>query len=383
MTIRKFDRLGYIYKLMIIIALAITAVVLCRDIVVPLAFAAFLSVVMLPVVKRIEKKTGLTLAVTITLVGTIVVLGLLGWVLVHQIVELANDLPNLESRFNSFVIQISATVSEQFNIDKTEQNKMIQDFAKSVSVYVGAFLLSTTNTLSTLIQIPIYLFLLLIYREKFKQFFLALLPNNDDEMVWKKDIENVIQGYISGLLLVTLIIAALNTIGLLALGIDHAIFFGVLSGVLTIIPYVGIFIGALFPTLMALITKDSYWYAIGVVIVFTVVQFLEGNFITPRITGSKVSINALAAIIALLIGGKILGIAGMILAVPAIGVVKILLSYSSHLKPFVILLGDDDAALKKQDPTEHTPPVENLKEEVKEKEVKEKVMDEIKKPPGE
>lgn len=382
MAERKFDRLGYVYKLSIVIALTITAVVLCRDIVVPLAFAAFLSVVMLPIVKRIEKKTGLTLAVTITLVATIVILGLLSWVLVHQIVGLANDLPNLESRFNSFVQQVNTTISDQFNINKSEQNKMIQDFAKNVSVYVGAFLLSTTNTLSTLIQIPIYLFLLLMYREKFKQFFLAMLPNNDDEMVWKKDIENVIQGYISGLLLVTLIIAALNTIGLFALGIDHAIFFGVLSGVLTIIPYVGIFIGALFPTLMALITKDSYWYAIGVVIVFTVVQFLEGNFITPKITGSKVSINALAAIIALLIGGKILGIAGMILAVPAIGVVKIMLSYSTHLKPFVILLGDDDTQVHKQDPTEHTPPVTHSKE-VKEKEVKENVMEKIKKTSGE
>ena len=148
------------------------------------------------------------------------------------------------------------------------------------------------------------------------------------------------QGYISGLTLVTLIIATLNCIGLLALGIDHAIFFGILSGVLTIIPYVGIIIGALFPIIMALITKDSIWYSIGVVIVFTVVQFLEGNFITPRITGSKVSINALAAIIALVIGGKILGIAGMILAVPAIGVLKIMLSHSSRLKPFVILLED-------------------------------------------
>ena len=79
--------------------------------------------------------------------------------------------------------------------------------------------------------------------------------------------ERVIQGYISGLTLVTLIIAALNCIGLLALGIDHAIFFGILSGVLTIIPYVGIIIGALFPLIMALITKDSLWYAVGVVIV--------------------------------------------------------------------------------------------------------------------
>jgi predicted PurR-regulated permease PerM len=77
------------------------------------------------------------------------------------------------------------------------------------------------------------------------------------------------------------------------------------------------------------------------------VQFFEGNFITPRITGSKVSINALAAIIALLIGGKLLGIAGMILAVPGIGLMKILLAHTHRLKSFVILLEDDSSGSKK------------------------------------
>ena len=154
----------------------------------------------------------------------------------------------------------------------------------------------------------------------------------------------------------------MNCIGLLALGIDHAIFFGILSGVLTIIPYVGIIIGALFPLIMALITKDSIWYAVGVVIVFAVVQFLEGNFITPRITGSKVSINALAAIIALVIGGKILGIAGMILAVPAIGVLKIILPHT-ELKSFVILL-EDKVVVKEKEPD---PLPEKLETPVEEK----------------
>ena len=178
------------------------------------------------------------------------------------------------------------------------------------------------------------------------------------------------QAYITGLMLVTLIVAILNTIGLLFLGIEHALFFGILSGILTIIPYIGIFLGALLPTLMALITKDSAWYAVGVIAVFFVVQFLEGNFITPRITGSKVSINALAAIIALLLGGKILGIAGMILAVPAIGVLKIMLAYSRRLKPFVILLGDVDREDVARDPTEHTPPVKAVKAEARDKKEK-------------
>lgn len=337
---KPFDRLDYTYKLAVVIALFIAVVILARDIVVPMAFAAFLAVVMLPLVKKLEKrKIAAGLSITLVLLGTVIVLGLVIWLVIDQVVGLINDLPNLQNKFETYVNQVSRTLRRDFGISTIEQNKLLADSIRNIGVYLGDILISTTNTISILIQIPIYIFLFLIYRDKFRDFFLSLIPG-DKEFVWKKDVERVIQGYISGLTLVTLIIAVLNCIGLLALGIDHAIFFGILSGVLTIIPYVGIIIGALFPLIMALITKDSVWYAIGVVIVFAVVQFLEGNFITPRITGSKVSINALAAILALLIGGKILGIAGMILAVPAIGVLKILLSHSEHLKPFVILLED-------------------------------------------
>ena len=339
---QPFDRLDYTYKLLVVVALTITAAILARDIVVPMAFAGFLSVVMLPLINKMEeRKIPPAISISLVLLGTVISAGLIIWLIVDQVVGLLNDLPNLQAKFENFMNQVSRTLRRDFGISSTEQNKMLGEFMRSVSVYLGDIILSTTTAISTLVQIPIYIFLFLIYRDKFRDFFLSLVPG-DEEFGWKKDIERVVQGYISGLTLVTLIIAALNCIGLLALGIDHAIFFGILSGVLTIIPYVGIIIGALFPIVMALITKDSVWYTIGVVIVFTVVQFLEGNFITPRITGSKVSINALAAIIALVIGGKILGIAGMILAVPAIGVLKILLAHSQRLKPFVILLEDSN-----------------------------------------
>lgn len=363
---RPFDRLDYIYKLFVVVALSIAAVILASDLVVPLAFALFLSIVMLPVVKKLEKRRiAPALAIIIVLAATVVILGLLIWLVVTQVVSLVNDLPNLQAKFEAFIIELSGRLQDDFNISTTEQISMVRDSMRTVSTYLGAVLISTTNTLSVLIQIPIYIFLILIYRDKFKDFFLMLLPG-DNEFSWKKDMERVVQGYIVGLTWVTLIITTLNCIGLLALGIDHAIFFGILSGVLTIIPYIGIIIGALFPVLMALITKDSIWYTIGVIIVFAVVQFLEGNFITPRITGSKVSINALAAIVALVIGGKILGIAGMILAVPAIGVLKILLSHSEHLRPFVILLEDkDNVKARPREPDEpYTLPPENVEEKI-------------------
>lgn len=342
MTPNPVDRLDYVYKLLVVIALTITAVILAKDLVVPMAFAGFLAVVMLPVVKRMEsRKMGTALSISIVLAATMVVMGLMIWLIVNQVVGLLNDLPNLQAKFENSMNEGSRFLKSEFGISTTDQNKLFGEFVRNVSSYLGDVLLTTTSTIATLVQIPIYIFLFLIYRLKFKEFFLSLVPSYE-EMGWRRDIERVVQGYISGLTLVTLIIASMNCIGLLALGIDHAIFFGILSGVLTIIPYIGIIIGALFPILMALITKDSIWYAVGVIIVFMTVQFLEGNFITPRITGSKVSINALAAIVALVIGGKILGIAGMILAVPGIGVLKILLSHSQHLSPFVILLEDSN-----------------------------------------
>lgn len=337
-----FDRLDYTYKLFVVIALTVTFAVLAADIVIPIICAGLLATVMLPLVRRMEqRKIPTAVAITLVLLLTIVILGLLIWLVVDQIMNLVADLPDLQVRFENYVDQLSQFARQSFGMSRTEQNKVIGDAMKSVSTYLGDLLITTSNTLATLIQIPIYIFLFLIYRDKFRNFFIQLLPGST-ELSWKYDIERVIKGYVSGLVLVTLIIGALNTIGLLIIGIEHAIFFGMLSGLLTIIPYVGIIIGAAFPVLLALITKDSAWYAIGVIIVFTVVQFLEGNFITPRITGSKVSINALAAIIALLIGGKILGIAGMILAVPGIGVLKVILSHSPHLRPFVILLEDKE-----------------------------------------
>jgi putative heme transporter len=338
---QPFDRLGYIYKLFVVIGLLITAMILASDLVIPIAFAGLFSVVMLPLVRKLEQRRIPTaISITLVLAATIIVMGLFIWLIVGQVVSLVNDLPNLEAKFQAFIENTSQMLLHDFGISTAEQNKMLADLMRTFSAYAGALLVGTTNTLSTLVQIPIYIFLFLIYRDKFRDFFVSILRAKED-LAWKKEVERVVQGYLSGLMLVTLIVAALNSIGLMIVGIDHAIFFGVLSGILTIIPYVGIIIGALFPIMMALITKDSIWYVIGVVIVFSIVQFLEGNFITPRITGSKVSINALAAIVALVLGGKILGIAGMILAVPGIGLVKILLSRSWYLKPFVILLEDE------------------------------------------
>lgn len=342
MVIDKPRQLDQLYKLLVIIAISVTGIVLMRSIIIPLAFAALFALVLNPFAKRLEKRTGQVFAISIVLLTSLMLLGLTIWLIVHQLKDLVMSLPDLEEKFFSGVMTANQFIEQNFGISTDEQTVMITDGLKNLSVYMGEVLFSTSYLAYFFIQVPIYIFLFLLYRDKFREFFLAFNPAS--ELKWKKDIDGVVRGYISGLVIVVLIAGTLNSIGLLILGIEHAIFFGFFSGALTLIPYVGITIGATLPALLALITKDSIWYAVGVVAVHAAVQFLEGNFITPKVTGSKISVNALAAILALLIGNLLLGIAGMILAVPAVGILKILMANSTSLKPFVILLEDKPTA---------------------------------------
>jgi predicted PurR-regulated permease PerM len=158
--------------------------------------------------------------------------------------------------------------------------------------------------------------------------------------ILKEDVQGVIQRYIIGMLTVMLILAFLNTAGLWLVGLDHAMFFGGFAAFLALIPYLGIILGALPPVLFALLMYDSLLYAAGVIVVFGTIQFLEGNFITPNVMSSQVSINPLAAMLALFIGGQLWGIAGMILFIPLTGIMKVVFDRVDALNPYGYLLGN-------------------------------------------
>ncbi len=347
------ENLDFLYKLLFILALAIFTIIWAKDIFIPLALGGFIAFALLPANQFLERKrVPRILSIIITLLLFIGFIGFFAWLVTSQMRSLISDLPNLETRFDNFLDKLHNNVERTFGMDLKEQNSMMNDGLKNMGSYASGLLLSTTNVIATIVQIPIYLFLFLLYRDNFKEFLLSYFPvKSSDENSWLKQIKVVINGYVSGLSLVILIIAVLNTTGLLILGIDYAIFFGVFSAFLTILPFIGNFIGAALPVLMALITKDSGWYAVGVIGVYVFVQFLEGNIITPKIMGSKVSINAFAAIFALLIGNLILGIAGMIIAIPSMGILKVILTHSDRLKPINLLISEtnDDNKPKRKD----------------------------------
>ena len=321
-----------------------------KDFLVPVLFAIILSMLLLPICALLErKKVPRGLAIAITILVTISLLILIGYLMFLQISTLDEIWPQMIEKGEKWINQLQNFLTTRFNIGEDQQlvegKKYLTEMLQNSSSFISGTLSTTTGFLANFSLIPLYIFLMLLYRDFFLEFLYKAFAKVSDERVnfVVGKLKSVIQSYMSGLLLVILIIGVLNTTSLLILGIPNAIFFGFFAAVLVLVPYIGVAIGSLLPIMMALITKDSAWYAVGVAASFAVVQILEGNFITPFIVGSKVSINSLAAIIALILFGNLWGIAGLVLALPMTAMIKVVFDSVEKLKPFGFLLGDADS----------------------------------------
>ena len=230
-------------------------------------------------------------------------------------------------------------------IKAADQAAYLQQGVERLLSSSGSFIQATMNTTASLLAylslIPVYVILMILYKERFSSFLVAMHKPDERERVdlLIVNVEGVVQNYVAGLALVVGIMATLNVGGLLILGIPYAVFFGILAALLAVIPYVGVLIGAIPPVIIALLMTDSLFYPAAVIVLFVVVQTLEGNLITPKIVGDKVSVNPLAAMVALVIGGFLWGAVGMILSIPVTGVLKVVLENVRGGKPWAELIG--------------------------------------------
>jgi predicted PurR-regulated permease PerM len=292
------------------------------------------------------------------------VLSLLIWFLSSQIMSLSRDMPNITEQFERLVGRLQDFLYFNFDIEPQNRQDLIRNslgrLSETGTALMGSTIAITTDALTVLGLIPIYIFCMLYYRDHFRHFIFRFVHKDkrSSAMGTVDAIQRVIGSYLSGLMIVILIVAILNSVGLMIVGVSYPIFFGVFASILTIIPYIGILIGALLPALFVLAVTGSIVKPPIVIGIFTFVQFLEGNFITPYITGSKVSINPFAAILALIVGGHIWGAAGMVLAIPAIAVAKVLFDSYEPLEPFGFLLCDISA---------YTPPNQRRKHPILER----------------
>jgi predicted PurR-regulated permease PerM len=124
------------------------------------------------------------------------------------------------------------------------------------------------------------------------------------------------------------------------IGIDYAIIIGITGAILNVIPYLGGIAAVVLPMLIAFITKDSLVYPLMVFLVYIVIQFIDNHYIIPKIVASRVQLNALMSVIAVLIGSAFWGIPGMFLSIPLTAIIKVIFDHIESLKPWGFLLGN-------------------------------------------
>lgn len=319
------------------------------SVVLPLLFSILIAIMLYPLARFFERlRLGKAFSAILAVIVSIVVISGLGWFIVYESIVIGRDASAITGKVMSMLENCEAWLQTTFGIERNQVMTQLREQGDKAMENIGGVLSSTFGSIGSMLAatvlVPLFTFFLLYYRVFFREFFFKAFHSVPKQKVHDTldRIYDVVQSYLLGLITVMGIVAVLNTIGLLILGIDYAWFFGTLASLLMLLPYIGIAIGSILPALFALAVKDSAWYAVGVVAWFQVVQFLEGNIITPNIVGSKVSINPLMAIIAILLGGMVFGLAGLILALPMVATIKVIFDAIPSMEAYGFLIGEPD-----------------------------------------
>jgi len=334
---------------MILLGLCLLVIVLGygKFILMPLAFAALISMLLRPVVKRFESwRMGRVMSIIMALLIVLILLSGLVTLMTLQLIQFSDTLPDIVDKFKSTSYEGIHLIERMTGITQDQQTQYLKKGLQSLFETSGEFMSSlagaTKVTFVFFTLLPIFIFFMLYYKEMFHTFLEKIFVKShySDIDINIKKVQKVTQNYLVGLFTVIGIMAVLNAIGLLIIGLDYAIFFAVFASFLTIIPFVGSILGMLPAVLYAFLLGDSLWHPVLVIIVFSIVQIIESSFLTPKIVGSRVSLNPFVAIIVLLIGAEIWGIAGMILFIPMIGILRVGFSQVDELEPYGYLLGN-------------------------------------------
>jgi predicted PurR-regulated permease PerM len=344
----------------LLVILVFTAIILKfgKPFLVPVTIAALLAMLLLPVCVWLEKR-GINKAVS-TLLSILLLIGFVALIVVFvswQVSDLVKDTKKLEQQVSTKYQQAREYISETLGIPPEKQKQMLKeqqasstsklgDIVTGVLSGFGAFLTSTLLVL-------VYIFLFIYFRAHLKRFIVRVVPAREEENA--RDIINraqqVTQKYLTGLSLMIVGLWIMYGIGFTIVGVKNALFFAILCGMLEIVPFVGNLIGNGLTVIMVLSQGGGTNMVIGILITYGLVQFFQSYVLEPLVVGAEVNINPLFTILGLVAGEMIWGIPGMILAIPLMGVVKIICDHIEPLQLYGQLIGTDkkkDTGFKKK-----------------------------------
>lgn len=331
---------------LLFLILFIFGLVESRDFLVPLLLGILLSYLLFPIVKFLEDhKFPRIPANIIALITAIFVIVLAVNFFSNQFTVFAKDFPQIREQADKNLQNMREQISSSIGIsaerfrgweDSVTEN-LFKTFAEMESVFRA-----TTSTIVSIGLMPVFIFCFLYYRDKFHEFFIRMVPNENKIKAENilREINLVARKYMTGVFIVVIILSIVHSVTFIIIGLDYPIFFGVSAALFNFIPYFGTLIGAILPLLYAFLAMDSSHFALAVLLYFVVIQFIENNILTPNITGGYVNLNPFITILSLIFGSMVWGIAGMLLIVPIMAMVKIFCENIRFLQPIGFLLSD-------------------------------------------
>jgi predicted PurR-regulated permease PerM len=345
----------YLKFTIILFAIALTIYLLekLQVLLIPLCISILISIILMPVDHWLQKKKWprvLSAFLVVTLF-TAIIAGVIFFISA-RINDVTSDTQNLSENLDNLEEKMQLFLYRHFEWDPVEQQRVFnearQQLMESSSSVVTQILSSTAGLITNLLIIPLFIFFFLYYSTFIKNFLFKLIDKENHEkledIIFK--IKRRVKDYLYGMIIVMSIIAVLDSLVLWFIGIGYPLLWGVLAALLTLIPYIGVTIGSALPIIYALLTTDSLFYPLTVMVSFWVIQVIEGNFITPNVVGDKIEMNPFAIILIIFIGGFIWGPAGMILFIPFLTILKVIFDEVENLKPYGYLIGMPKYALR-------------------------------------
>jgi predicted PurR-regulated permease PerM len=335
-----------------------------QNIISPLLIAMLFAILLRPVAAFLNQKfrfPNMAAALVTVLLFCLLIAGIF-YFISSQIAAMADDWDSIKSNLQLHSQHLQDYLSDTFNLSPKEQEKFIKDAQGKGKQLLGATLLSFTDALFSMLVIPIFMFLTLLYRTHFANFICRLFDAKHHEKLHDiiDTIKVSVQSYIMGLLFELLIVSTLTTLGLWIIGVKYAILLGVITGLLNLIPYVGIFVAGLLSIITSLTGSSDLSIIIGIIVVNLIVQFIDNNLLVPLVVSSKVEINSLATIVGIIVAGTLAGVAGMFLAIPMMAICKVIFDRVDSLQAWGYLLGDELPKSFRWKRRKNTAPIEKI-----------------------
>ncbi|QIY82165.1 AI-2E family transporter [Chryseobacterium sp. NEB161] len=323
--------------------------ILGQQILVPMILGLLIAILLMPLCRFMEKRLRFPRGLASILVSilALAVIGGVIYMMSIEVAKLANDWPQFQKQFVVLTNDLQSWISRTFGVRRHDQLEYLNDTAKK-SISTGtAILEKALASIGYVLMITGFTFLFtlffLIYRTHLLKFLVASFSETYHKTVFDviDNIQFMTKKYLVGLFFQMIIITVLSFIAYTIIGIKYNFMLAILTGVLNILPYIGIFTALLIGALITFATSGTS-HVLFVVIAIGIIHAIDGNIIMPRVVGSKVKINSLIVIIGLIIGEMLWGIAGMFLTIPVLAIIKIIFDRVEGLQSWGFLMGEDD-----------------------------------------